>query len=271
MAACAQLMRPLVKLALAMGLKHPQLDELLRQLLLGEASRLWMKNGVLRPNVSQLSVTTGLNRKDIARRVRLSVDNVLPSTDASAVIRVFTYWLQIARKHPDLKILPVAGASPSFELYARVATRGDVHHRAVLDELVRLGMATESGGVAELTADAFVPSKDDKALLSFLADNGQDHLLAAVENVLTRQPLFLERSIFAEGLLARDCEAVQNSVRKDWANLHDRLMDTMSKAIEASPTEGTHRMRVGIYTYFEPLDPSKSSYSDDSGPKNSHE
>lgn len=271
LAACAQLMRPLVKLALAMGLKHPQLEQLLRQLLLDEASLLWQKGGVARPNVSQLSVTTGLNRKDVSLRVRVSVDDALSSTEESAAVRVFTYWLHMAGKQPGLKMLPVMGGSPSFELYARVVTRGDMHHRAVLDELVRLGMATESDGMAELTTDAFVPSKDDKALLSFLADNGQDHLLAAVENVLTRQPLFLERSIFAEGLLARDCEAIQNSVRKDWANLHGRLMDTMSKAIEAAPVEGTHRMRVGIYTYFEPLDPSKSNHSDDTSPKNSHE
>jgi hypothetical protein len=264
-------MRPMVRLALATGVKHPQLEELLRQLLMDEASRLWRKNGVPKPNVSQLSVTTGLNRKDVSQRVRVSVDGALSSTEASAAVRVFTYWLQMARKQPSLKILPVTGASPSFELYARAATRGDVHHRAVLDELVRLGMATEFEGLAELTADAFVPSKNDKALLSFLADNGQDHLLAAVENVLTRQPLFLERSIFAEGLSARDCEAIQNSVRKDWANLHDRLMDTMSQAIEVAPSEGTHRMRVGIYTYFEPLDPLEPNHSGDTSPKDSHE
>lgn len=271
MAACARLMRPLVRLALATGVKHPQLEELLRQLLLDEASRLWKKNGVSKPNVSQLSVTTGLNRKDISQRVRVSVDGALPSIESAAAIRVFTYWLQMVRKQPSLKILPVTGASPSFDLYARSATRGDVHHRAVLDELVRLGMATESDGMAELTADAFVPLKNDKAMLSFLADNGQDHLLAAVENVLTRQPLFLERSIFAEGLSARDCEAIQSSVRKDWANLHDRLMDTMSQAIEAAPAEGTHRMRVGIYTYFEPLVPIEANHPYDTSPEDSHE
>lgn len=264
-------MRPLVRLALAMGIKHPQLEELLRQVLLDEASLLWKKNGVIRPNVSQLSVTTGLNRKDVSQRVRVSVNDVLPLTEASAAARVFTYWLQMAGKQPHLKILPVTGASPSFDLYARAATRGDVHHRVVLDELLRLGMATESEGMVELTADAFVPSKDDKILLSFLADNGQDHLLASVENVLTRQPLFLERSIFAEGLSAGACEVIQNSVRNDWANLHNRLMDTLSQAIEVAPSEGTHRMRVGIYTYFEPLASIEANHPGDTRPKNSHE
>lgn len=271
LAACARLMRPLVRLALAAGIKHQQLEELLRELLLDEASLLWKKNGVARPNVSQISVTTGLNRKDVSQRVRVSVNDGLPLTEASAAARVFTYWLQMAGKQSGLKALPVIGASHSFESYARTATRGDVHHRVVLDELVRLGMVTESEGRVELTAEAFVPSKDDKTMLSFLADNGHDHLMAAVENVLTRQPLFLERSIFAEGVSRRDCENIQNSMRKDWAVTHERLMDTLSQAIEVPPSEGTHRMRVGIYTYFEPLDSTDLHYSSDISPKNSHD
>ena len=250
-------MRPLVRLALAMGIKYSQLDELLRQLLLEEASLLWKKNGVVRPNVSQLSVTTGLNRKEVSQRVRVSVNDALPLTEASAAARVFTYWLQMVGKQPGLKILPVMGASPSFELYARAATRGDVHHRVVLDELVRLGMVTESEGKAELTAEAFVPSKDDKILLAFLADNGHDHLLAAVENVLTGKPLFLERSIFAEGVSLQSCENIQDSMRKDWANTHIRLMDSLTDAIDVRPSEATHRIRVGIYTYFESLPPTE--------------
>lgn len=254
-----------------MGLKHSHLGELLRQLLLDEAFRLWRKKGISEPNVSQLSVVTGLNRKDVSQRLRVGLDDALPFTEESATVKVFTYWLQMAAKQPDLKRLSITGASPSFELYARAATRGDMHHRTVLDELVRLGMAAESEGMAELTADAFVPSKDEKALLSFLADNGQDHLLAAVENVRTRQPLFLERSIFAEGLSARDCEAIQHSVREDWAILYDRLADIMTQAIEATPSEGTHRMRVGIYTYFEPLNSKDSNHPGDTRLKNSFE
>ena len=39
-------MRPLVRLALRMGLKHRQLEEILRELLLSEARRLWRDQGV---------------------------------------------------------------------------------------------------------------------------------------------------------------------------------------------------------------------------------
>src|SRR3954467_5560175 len=56
--ACARVMRPLVRLALGMGLKHPHMETMLRDLLLEEATRLWQRQGVQSPNISQLAVTT---------------------------------------------------------------------------------------------------------------------------------------------------------------------------------------------------------------------
>ena len=57
--ACARVLRPLVRLALAFGVKHAHLEELLRDLMVDEARRAWLRKGS-EPNISQLSVTTGL-------------------------------------------------------------------------------------------------------------------------------------------------------------------------------------------------------------------
>lgn len=45
LAACARILRPVVRLALAMGVKHPHLEVLLRDLLLEEAKRSWRQQG----------------------------------------------------------------------------------------------------------------------------------------------------------------------------------------------------------------------------------
>ena len=84
-AACARLMRPVVKLALAVGMKHSHLEELLRDLFLDEARRLWRSQGVRKPNISQLSVSTGLNRKAVTAKVRES-NGLLPATEASTAV-----------------------------------------------------------------------------------------------------------------------------------------------------------------------------------------
>ncbi len=249
--ACARVMRPLVRLALGMGLKHPHLESMLRDLLLDEATRVWQRQGVASPNISQLAVTTGLNRKDVTARVRRPADP-LPHTELSAAAKTFTRWFQLASQQPALQRLPVAAGADglSFEDVAREASRGDVHHRAVLDELMRLGMCTRTdAGHVELTAEGFVPTADLQSTLAFLGDNLRDHAAAAVSNALGEGPLLLERAVFAEGLTESDCDAVHQLMRQRWTAMHRELVAELGEAMNRSGAQGPRRLRIGIYVY----------------------
>ncbi len=248
--ACARVMRPLVRLALGMGLKHPHLEGMLRDLLLDEARRLWQRQGVQNPNISQLAVTTGLNRKDVTARVRRPADP-LPHTELSAAAKTFTRWLQVASQDEKLRRLPIAsGEGLSFEDVAREASRGDVHHRAVLDELTRLGMCTRvDAGHVELTAEGFVPTADLQSTLAFLGDNLRDHAATAVSNALGEGPLLLERAVFADGLNEGDCDAVHQLMRQRWNAMHRELVGQLTEAVARSGGAGSRRMRVGVYVY----------------------
>jgi hypothetical protein len=261
-AACARVMRPLVRLALAMGLKHAQLEEMLRDLLLSEARRLWQEQGVAQPNISQLAITTGLNRKEVTARVRRPQSDPLPHTEMSSAAKTFTRWLRLAAERPVLRRLPVAAgnAGLSFEDVARQASRGDVHHRAVLDELVRLGMCEEQDGFAELKADGFVPSSDLQSTLAFLGDNLRDHANAAVSNTLGGQLPLLERAVFADGLTPEDCDAVHRLARERWAAVHRDLVDALTEAVERSGGQGDQRARIGMYVYLgDAVDPNAAA------------
>lgn len=252
LAACARILRPVVRLALAMGVKHPHLEELLRDLLIEEAQRTWRSQGVPKPNLSQLSVTTGLNRKAVTAKVRATVDP-LPHTELSAAAKTFTLWLQMLTQDDSFRRLPITtgNAAPSFETVARMSSRGNVHHRTILDELVRLNMVTEEEGVVELTTDGFVPVQNLQSMLAFLGDNGRDHLLAAVSNTLGEEPRMLERAVYARGLTLQECEQIQRLVRERWATLHHELAQEMTRAVDSAPAGAKARIRVGIYTYYE--------------------
>ena len=266
--ACARVMRPMIRLALALGLKHAQLELMLRELLIDEARRAWLDKGV-DPNLSQLSVTTGLNRKAVTAKVR-EAEEPLPHTEMSAAAKTLTLWLQMSTDDPALLSLPIAagGETASFEAVARHASRGNVHHRTILDELVRLNMATEREGHVELNAAGFVPATDMKGMLSFLGDNARDHLLAGVANTLGAPKPLLERSVFATGISVEDCERIHQLARQRWSALHHELTREMTRAFEAAESTASGRIRVGIYTYYEdaadvakasPAAPSKSS------------
>ncbi|SEB22880.1 DUF6502 family protein [Variovorax sp. YR216] len=252
LAACARVMRPLVRLAVRMGVKHAQLDHLLRSLLVEEAQRTWRDNGN-EPNLSQISLTTGLNRKVVTSIVRDTVEH-LPYSEMSAPAKTMTLWLRMCTDDPSRRTLPINAVArgPSFEAVAHKATRGNVHHRAVLDELVRLGMVTErSDGFAELDADGFVPARDMRSMLAFLGDNTRDHLLAAVSNTLGGQRAFLERSVFARGIAPQECERIHQIARVRWNALHHELTHELTDAFTAAPKSASARMRIGIYAYYE--------------------
>ena len=250
--ACERVLRPLLRLALAFGLKHAQLEEVLRDVLLDEARRAWLEQGT-EPNISQLSVTTGLNRKAVTSKVREQTVS-LPHTEMSAEAKTLTLWLQMFADDPALRSLPIVSdeeSTSSFEAVARRASRGNVHHRAILDELVRLNMVIERDGVAELAVAGFVPASDLKGMLSFLGDNARDHLLAGVSNTVGAKPPLLERSVFAAGISLEECERIHRLARERWDELHHEMTREMRRAYEAADKGDSGRIRVGIYTYYE--------------------
>lgn len=251
-AALARILRPAVRLALAMGLKHPQLEEVLRDLLVDEARNLWKNKNESKPNLSQLATTTGLNRKDVTARVR-DTRTVLPATESSAAAKAYTAWLQVVAEDTSHRTLPLAdsGEGHSFELLSRVATRGNVHHRTVLEELQRLNLVTLSDGEVHLLGDSFTPTASVRDMLAFLGDNVRDHLQAAVSNTLGQQPRMLERAVFASGLSLEDCERIQQLSRQHWEKVHNLLVREMTDAVEQSDGQGVGRIRVGIYAYHE--------------------
>ena len=252
LAACARVMRPVVRLALAMGVKHPHLEEVLRDLLLDEARRSWRAQGVKKPNISQLSVATGLNRKAVTSKVR-DLAETLPHTEMSAAAKTLTLWLHMLADNPGNCRLPIVaeGDQASFERLARHASRGNMHHRAILAELARLNMIVQNGDQVELTADGFVPAKDLQSMLAFFGDNARDHLLAAVSNTLGDRAPMLERSVYAAGVTLKDCEQIEKFARQRWSALHQELTTEMTRAVDSAAENASGRIRVGIYAYYE--------------------
>ena len=266
LAACARIMRPMVRLALAFGAKHPQLEALLRDLLLDEARRQLLAGGVSKPNISQLAVATGINRKDVTARVRVA-ESPLPSRAISPATQVYTAWLQLVSRDAAKQNLPIrlSAHGDSFESLARDASKGNLHHRTVLDELVRLGMVTEHDETVALNPDGFVPAQDLEAMLEFLGGNTADHLHAAVSNTLGHTPRLLERAVFADGLTVADCARLHATLHQRWESIHHEMVDEMSAAVDHAGAAGNQRMKVGIYVYYEDSESPESPASQESG------
>lgn len=249
--ALQQLLTALSRLALSGGLRLPALVELMKVAMV-EAAR----DGEPALSMSQLSVRTGVHRKDLRRLL----DDPAPRPRATPASEVFARWrgdprYLTARGRP--RVLPRAGAAPgepSFDALVESVTT-DVHPRAVLDELLRLGIvAQDARGRLRLVAEAFVPSGDRGQMLRLLADNVADHLDAATANLAGAQPGFLEQAMFSDGLSEASARAFNAATRAAWDDAYATLMPLLQQLYEQDRGRGAdtgHRVRFGMYGFLE--------------------
>jgi len=261
LAAAVRLLEPLVELLLREGVTYPRLSNALKKSFLEVAPGV-LQGSSIRTNDSSVSTLTGIHRKDV-REWRSAGRPRPPAKTFGAVMEVFTRW-STDPAYCDSKgrprMLERKGGAGTFEALAASASN-DVRPRAVLQELVRLGVASleepESEGGEErvsLRADAFVPKDGAAEMLQLLSDNVGDHLAAAVENVLGRTPPMLEQSIFADSLRPKSVEQMNALARKVWQGaFHEIVRKATALSDKDAGQEGAdQRIRVGMYFYHGP-------------------
>lgn len=256
-AALERLLAPLAELCLTHGVAYPAAAELLKHAFV-RAARAAHPDVAGKRDVSRVSTTTGLTRREVARITAAApADTVLRPAPAT---QVFTRWAGDRRLHDKRgrpRPLKRQGRAPSFEALARSITR-DVHPRSLLDELRRLGLVRldEKTDTVHLLRDAFVPSDDRARLFGFLGNNVGDHLAAAVSNVREETAPHLEQAIFADELSAQSLAKVDKRVRAEWKSLLAALVPTIQDLIEADRKAGRRadlRLRVGLYSFHTPM------------------
>lgn len=259
------LLPPLLRLALRAGLKYPEIDTLLREGLLSMAPQL-----AAQANTSQLSVLTGLHRKAVAqwrehqqRPARARSLRKDPALRGHAA-QVFTLWQRMAEDESALATLPMHAAytavakgrrarlPQSFAALARQVST-DVHPRSLLDELIRLGLASEAQGEVRLQRQAFVPQRDADDRLAVMAGNAAAHLGTGVRNCTepALQPQ-LEQAIWAEGLSLADALALDAQARELWAAAHRLLYAAIETAPAAPAGQTAYQVRIGMYAHAHP-------------------
>jgi len=249
-------MDPLARLLVARGVPFAAAQESLKRAMVA-AARAAHPDGLAHRLVSRISTTTGINRREVTR---LTLAEDAPAAPRRSVVaELFARW-RTAPKYRDARgrprSLPRQGDAPSFEALARSITQ-DVHPRSLLDELVRLGLATHDAArdVVVPSLAEFVPSADRARMLDFLANNVGDHLSAAVDNVLGPTSRHLERAVFAHGLSPESVAVAQAWMFEAWDRLLGELAPMLENLIaqdDADPARQTdQRFRAGLYAYAE--------------------
>jgi hypothetical protein len=259
LSALRSVLEPLIRLAVARGVRHAQFDAIVKELYVATARDA--HPGVpLHRSVSRVSITTGLPRREVTRLGQEHAAS--PPLRKSPANFLFARWLTDPRfsidGHPIAR-LPRVGPHPSFQSLAESVSR-DVKPRTHLEELTRLGLARwdESADVVELLKQKFVPSSDERQMFEFLGENVGDHLAAAVANVLTKPPPFLEQAMFADELSLPSLERVRSLASDQWSQIVQTLVPILRSLIQEdreADRPRDQRLRLGMYVYSAPMPP----------------
>jgi hypothetical protein len=250
-------LKPAARLLLRQGVSYGAFAAALKRVFLDAAQEELAERGMARTD-SALTLLSGVHRRDVRTLLRSEPE---PGAEAdraplSMASEVATRWLSQRPwmgKDKQPRRLARGSATDSFDaLVASVSS--DVRPRAVLDELKRLGMASEDDDGVALLAGSFAPRQGFEEMSWLFADNLHDHLAAAAGN-LQGQDNFLEQAVHVDEIteasaldLQRAAVALWKQARPEYLTLAQQHFDR-----DAAETEEARpfRARFGVYFYID--------------------
>lgn len=254
------------------GVGYGEFVAAIKPLFLAQAERELRTQGQ-KVTDSALSLLSGLHRKDV-RALRATAEGEQQAISAqrsawgkpSLANQVITRWMGRADM-PDA--LPLTGAQDSFEALVQSVSR-DVHPRAVLSQLQRLGIVREADGQVQLLREAFVPDPGQTEARCLMAGAVADHLQAGVHNLTTQgQGKFLEQSVFADGLSPESVQQLHQLANALWSHVLRQVVQAATPLCEQDAEHPEpQRFRMGLFSYSAPetTAPAQSQASSEGDP-----
>jgi hypothetical protein len=265
-----QAMSPLVRLLVHHGITYPALAAALKQVFLDEARRELQRRGMPTTD-SALTLLSGVHRRDVRTLTREAPASAgagagtkgtraapaaaePPKSLASEVVGRWMHERRYLARGGHPRVLARGAGEPgTFDHLVESVSR-DVRPRAVLDELVRLGVAEESPEGVRLLAEGFAPKRGSEEMTALFAANLHDHAAAAVAN-LRGEANFLEQAVFVDEISEDSARHLSQVGVAAWKVAMREVMDTAQQSFDADqalpPAGRRQRARFGVYFYSE--------------------
>jgi hypothetical protein len=217
-------------------------------------------------SVSRVALLSGLTRKEVQHLLESpAVDDAEAGERYNRAARVVAGWVRDAEfsdANGNPKALALQDGRASFaELVRRFS--GDIPFRAVLDELLRVGVVETLGDdTIRLKTRAYVPESGDADKINILGTDVSD-LVATIDHNLQHGAAdpFFQRKVMYDNVPA---EAIQEFRRMSGAQAQ-ALLERLDKWLsqhdrDTHPaTGGTGQVRtgIGIYYFEEDMTPQK--------------
>jgi hypothetical protein len=268
-----RVLRPVVRLLVANGVTYPVLAAALKRVFLDAARQELGRRGMAQTD-SAVSLLCGVHRRDVRTLSEppepdpASGAGAVPAAPASSGLnpklglaaQVVAQWMHapafVDRKRRPRALQRGAGIERGVSFDSLVASvSSDVRPRAVLDELLRLGVVHEDAQGIHLAGDGFAPRQGFDEMSTLFAANLADHVAAAAAN-LQGEGHFLEQAVFVDQISATSAALLQKVSVQAWQQAFKTVMAQAQERYDgdaALPAEQhQHRARFGVYFYSEP-------------------
>jgi len=249
-----KLLRPLVRVLLRHGIPFAGLADIAKRAYVDVAASEFAVPGK-RPSNSRIAILTGLTRKEIQRL--LSEQDIQEDKESvnryNRAARVVYGWVHDHRYHNAKNKADQLSAEQFSQLVKDYS--GDVPARAILDELLRVGVvkANEDDGIVTLLSPAYIPTRSAADKLTLLGRDVSGLISTMDHNIhgLGERPLF-QRKVFYDNLPDEAVLGVQQMLAEDGQALlqkFDRYMSENDR--DSNPSvSGSGRRAVGVGLYF---------------------
>ncbi len=272
-------LRPLVRLLLRHGVTYTAFAAALKRVFLDVAREELALRGMPATS-SALTLLSGVHRRDV-RQLSMpepaakAASAGAPAVPLSVAGEVVARWMAdpawqtkpakrrtggSAGQPAAHAVLPRSGQGASFDaLVASVSS--DVRPRAMLDELLRLGVVAERDDGVALLADGFAPRQGLAEMSELFADNLHDHIAAASAN-LQGEHNFLEQAVHVDQLTPASIAKLQKAASLAWKQAFKTVITEAQlrfdgDAEQAPAEQRSQRARFGVYFYSEPTQEAK--------------
>lgn len=260
--ALRRLLRPLVKMLISFQVTFPVLAEMLKSIYVEVAEKDFPLPGKKQTD-TRISLLTGVHRKDTKRLRQSSNENHRSPETVTIGAQMVGRWISDidyldGQGNPISLPLRSENNGVSFEALVQSVCKQDMRSRVVLDEWVRLGVASlTSDNKVNLNVSAFVPQQGLEEKAFFMGMNIADHIAAIDNNLHQDHDPLIERCVYYNGLSdssIKQLKAAAETKGMEALTALNSLARELREKDQAGdlPSSDENRINFGVYFYHEP-------------------
>lgn len=251
------LLRPLVRFMLRNKITYTYLINLLKTIFVEIAQEKEFAIRYKPTTDSRITLLTGVHRKDVRNLRNKPIENNAPPKSITLGGQVIRHWYS-AKEYQDDQGNPKPllrrrqkDHSPSFESLVTGVNK-DIRASVILEEWIKLGIATLKKGTVYLNAAAFIPKNGLKEKAYFMGQNLHDHISVCADNLKNNNTSKLERSVNYTHLTKQDIKELNQLGEKMGMEFLKKLNERALKLRHCSKgsPNATERMNFGLYFFY---------------------